>query len=112
MDITKAIKHLLATKFKDFEPSEINHGNCEDFALELTTLIPEADMYWAEDWFEVDMFSVRDSMSLGHCFVVFKGRFYDSERPEGVDNPLDLPFFQYYGGKQVIEKYLDEASVA
>lgn len=32
-----------------------------------------------------------------HEWVVYGGRHYDSETPDGVDDPLDLPFLQRHG---------------
>ncbi len=28
---------------------------------------------------------------LSHCFIVYQGRFFDAECPEGVDTPFSLP---------------------
>jgi len=41
------------------------------------------------------------SGTLGHVWVEFKGKFYDAETPDGVDDWKDLPWMQeFYKAKK------------
>lgn len=62
------------------EAKWINNGHCNFFAAEVESKVPGARMCWDDRrW---------------HCFVVYRGRFYDAEAPLGVDRPSDLPYYQ------------------
>jgi hypothetical protein len=64
---------------------EINSGLCKDFAMDVCGLCRDAD-YWWDD--EIDN-TISDP---SHCVVVFGGRYYDAESPEGVDDFRQLPY--------------------
>ncbi len=80
----------------DMKPYDINSGNCEDFAMEVIGFITgsgetdETFLAWGDNY--PQHFSDKHFPEY-HCFVVHKGRFYDSECPEGVDSPALLPLF-------------------
>lgn len=97
-DVTRYIKHLLATSWKHITPKQINSGNCDSFAEDLLTLVPKGDTFWGDElpnhkW-ECDPF--------GHCFFYFEeiqgdpstGLYYDAECPKGVTKPELLPFYK------------------
>jgi len=98
-DISTIIKHLVKLWFKFYgeDAEEINCGNCEGFAGDVVDLLPEAESFWG-DAFSAEFwgFSEEDVSYLtsGHCFILYMGKFYDSECSEGVDHPRDLPFFK------------------
>ena len=82
------------------DASHINSGSCQDFAEELCDIInAQADLktegyataVWDSDMCDMDGL---------HCFVSFNDKFYDSECPNGVDHPADLPIYsrieEYY----------------
>lgn len=69
--------------------SEINAGLCEEFALELAELLPDADVVYTEDYVEWG----SDQHPGGHAWVRSGGLFYDAECLEGVACWEDLPFF-------------------
>lgn len=81
-------------------PDTINAGNCGDFANEIDDQIPGAIAVWGDElessfWSEqFKMLAFWQDIVWGHCFVMFNGRFYDSECPLGCDYPNELPFFQ------------------
>jgi hypothetical protein len=56
---------------------DINNGWCRQWARRVKFLIPEALIFGDQE----------------HWFVEVEGRFYDAECLDGVDDPLDLPFF-------------------
>jgi len=58
----------------------INEGRCDYFASAVEQLVPSCDATWGP----------------GHCFVRCDDRYYDSETPEGVEYPDQLPFFSRY----------------
>lgn len=46
------------------------------------------------DWEALDEIAAFANFNAGtHEWIVYEGRHYDAEAPEGVDNPFDLPFF-------------------
>ena len=71
-------------------PQETNEGNCEWFAEEVCRRIgcyPPPALLWDT---HLDPSGEFDGV---HCFVAHNGRFYDSERPEGVLDWRQLPCF-------------------
>lgn len=105
MNITKTIEYLLKTKYSEMSPLFINIGQCEDFAIDVTKIVPEAKAVWSYDWYDVSALTIMQELSIGHCFVVFNNRFYDSETSLGVNDLLNLPFFDVHDARKVIEKY-------
>lgn len=101
--ISKVIRNVLAEwKKEGFTPAGINESFCEDFAENVTYVFDEGvKITWGMD--EVDRYlgpidlDAKAEVSLGHCFLLYKGKFFDSERPDGVGEFLDLPFFQRSG---------------
>lgn len=96
VNVSKLIEQLLETYLKNGfkNAADINCGYCQDFAEELVGIInavcdPKiegyANAFWDSDYCHCE--SV-------HCFVEFDGLFYDSETPEGVEHPSDLPIYQ------------------
>jgi len=83
------------------KPSEINNGNCGEFANDVADQIPGAYAIWGDDLCPIlwsykvirlpDWFT---NFAPGHCFIMYDGRFYDSECPDGCDFPDELPFYQ------------------
>jgi len=71
------------------DPQATNDGNCEWFAKEICKLIPDANL--VSDTILWSLKSNEDGFD--HAFVEYKGRFYDSETPDGVDDWALLPFF-------------------
>lgn len=95
MAITGVILGLRAAYLKsmtpvdpDFplSPRHINQGRCELFAMDVLLKVPGA--------------RVRSTGALTreelpeHYWVLYNGRHYDAEAPEGVENWRDLPFFR------------------
>lgn len=69
-------------------PSLINHGECFAWADEaLIELTPGAVKLWADE--QPDHV---DGM-FGHCFVLYKGLYYDAECHTGVKDWKQLPAF-------------------
>ena len=84
--ISAAIKSLIAEY--GMSPWEINNGDCENFALDLI------EMVGGEDWGTESLGNYELWEILpGHVWVYLDGKHYDSECPEGVDTPLELPIF-------------------
>jgi len=79
-------------------PSEINRGQCEDFAWAYRNLLKELfgesavrEIFVAWD---DELFDPPPGFHGGHCMLVWKGVFYDAECPDGVISMADLPFYQ------------------
>ena len=78
-------------------PEEINSGHCEDFAQAFLTRFPDALATWGDEY-DDEFWGLGEEWAnlygSYHCFVALAGKFYDSECPQGVDHPRDLPYFQ------------------
>lgn len=80
----------------------INTGNCVDFAQDLENLgfgvatwgSELSFEHWGPDITE-EMWDryYRYKVVCCHCFTIYEGRYYDSETPEGVEWPDELPCF-------------------
>jgi len=106
--ITQAIEELCwkwldekCQRFFPNSPAGINSGLCDEFAniIEIEAgfgkavwgdKLPKGD--WSSDvqrlegWFT--------TFAPHHCFIVYEGRYYDSECPEGCEYPDELPHYQ------------------
>ena len=67
-------------------PYSINGGMCEEFALFVADRVAGAVM--------IDSEQLNDLNLYGHVWILYDGRYYDSETPLGVSDPYDLPFFR------------------
>ena len=64
---------------------------------QLSEVLPEMIPPDGMSWDELNRLIDQTGMGWGlHVFVVYEGRAYDSETPEGVTSFFDLPFFQRY----------------
>jgi hypothetical protein len=64
------------------------------------SVVPPAGM----DWDDLDHISAFGNFFSGtHIWIFSHGKHYDSEAPEGVDTPFDLPFF-----KRIIQMWIEE----
>lgn len=63
-----------------YDAEDFNHGLCADVAEAVLSRIPGAHD--------------RESYFAHHVFIEYRGRYYDSEAPEGVDHPNQLPIFR------------------
>ena len=100
MTISEAIQQLASAW--GCSPKVINSGDCDMFASRI------ADQGFGEPWWGGELYgedwsprarSIEGWMdewgeAWGHCFIVHEHRYYDSECPEGVDWPDELPFYQ------------------
>ncbi len=72
----------------------INCGNCEDFAHDVLDLLGgETDDLrgvWHDNMKDC---TSREADEWAHCFIMFNGRFYDSQSSEGVDKWRELSAF-------------------
>ena len=112
MNITEAINALVEQFLADAEPGQydtdnitinniryyINCGLCEEFAETICEQIEGAEAWWG-DGFDTEFWGIDveywvEDYAAYHKFIVYKGRYYDSEAPDGVDHPKDLPSYQ------------------
>lgn len=103
--ITKTINDLIVKYKKDFEliPKTINIESCGFFADKVSDELKDKSIKVrcksAPKVLGVDL----DRMGLPrHVFIEHKKKYYDAERPEGVNHPSKLPFYQRF------EKYVPE----
>lgn len=96
---------LLVSQYADDDISaeNINRGYCADFADTLWRAYPNTlqvlGIYDADDVLTLGIASeplleAAIDGQIGHTFLVYEGRFFDAECPEGVDSIIALPTFQ------------------
>lgn len=82
--LSKTIRKFV--KAWDLPPSEINNGSCGEFsAMVIDALDGETTIIYE---------SYTEDRIIGHCWITFENRHYDAEAPDGVNQAIDLPFFQ------------------
>lgn len=57
---------------------DINNGHCDAWAERAAELLPGGFATWVDTY---------------HCVLVYDGRFYDADCPEGTRHWKDLPMF-------------------
>lgn len=67
----------------------VNAGMCEEFAADLSELLPGSQVVYTEDFVSWD----SNEYPGGHAWVMHDGMFYDSECLGGVSDWKALPFF-------------------
>ena len=96
-EVIRAVAGVYQTLY-DQDAYEINCGCCEDFAADVIAVLTgdgrETDELFAA-WHD-NMLDCTEGEAdwWSHKFVVYKGRYYDSQAPEGVDEWRQLPAFQ------------------
>ena len=79
-------------------PYDINCGFCEEWGERVAELYREATGNNGIDVIDPGNLSGNpDDSLLGHVFIRFRGRYYDAECPEGVDDWRKLPLFTKQG---------------
>ena len=96
LTITDAIVALvdLYEKLYRTDAYNINCGMCEDFAYDVLDLIGKGDDSFAAWGDELTGPDDDPDQYAYHCIVVYKGRYYDSQHPEGVDDFRTISAFQ------------------
>lgn len=84
-----SISAIILQLVKEFggNPCDVNAGDCDLFAEEVRARIPDAILHETAD-------DSDESQWPYHVFIEYQGRFYDSEAPNGVAKPTDLPIFR------------------
>jgi hypothetical protein len=70
---------------------DINNGYCEDWAERAAELLRERGQRAFTAWIDPD---------VDHCVLVYNGKFYDADCPDGVDRWSQLPMFADPQGKR------------
>lgn len=81
-------------------PYEINNGDCDRFADAVCSKVKGTEVRITEFEDEFEGYHW-----VGHFWVEYKGKHYDAECPDGVDNFLDLPIFQKAKVKKGLEDW-------
>lgn len=80
----------ISSYFEDYEDSGMPLQRAE-VLRDLPDMIPPSGLSWDQ----LDVFIEHANLGWGlHVFVVFDGKAYDSETPDGVFSFFDLPVFQ------------------
>jgi len=88
---------LAHKNWSTFTGKVCNSGFCDIYASKLSKLLPGSEQWDTEEQ--------GPSGTLGHVWVEFKGKFYDAETPDGVDDWKDLPWMQeFYKAKKQYPK--------
>lgn len=109
-DLPQMIRELvLGDFFEGLPPEEINCGFCVDFAEQLNAKLVDRGVL---DGVLLDSGDLGAGLRYGrgeHVWLWLRGRHYDAEAPEGVEDWRDLPFFKRNYTKRVRRK--DSAKV-
>jgi hypothetical protein len=110
IELTNAIFKTI--KETDMTASEINEGSCEIFAHDVKKKFPKAIYLTCEDFKELaeenNVSTAKYSVykyskkapknfkfgEIGHAFLFYNGKFYDSELPYGSTDLFDIPTLQ------------------
>jgi hypothetical protein len=86
---TMKIEQIIRQTIAEFNmsPYDINNGLCEEFSQAILKKVPEAEEVSVESYGKFDELP-------GHIWILYKGRHYDAENPEGVNNFMDLKIFK------------------
>jgi hypothetical protein len=87
-NISIQIKELVLAYKK--HPYDINNGDCEEFADEIVKKIKRARIEWGDE--NLELFGPEHEPEC-HCYIVYKGKYYDAEEPYGVESPAKLPVY-------------------
>jgi hypothetical protein len=97
-NIEQAIRELVKLYHSLYEVDayNINCGMCEDFSADVIAIL--ADGKESEELCAVWHDNMTDCTQAeenhwAHNFVIYEGRFYDSQSPEGVDDWRNIPAF-------------------
>lgn len=92
----KNISELIKMVVMDMglSPREINNGQCEDFALKIASKVEGSSEVCTENFVEFGVLP-------GHVWILFGGKHYDAECPEGTKNFMMLPIFLKMGEKEI-----------
>jgi ribosomal protein S18 acetylase RimI-like enzyme len=89
----KQALELAHKNWSTFTGKVCNSGFCDIYASKLSKLLPGSKQWDTEE--------MGPSGTLGHVWVEFKGKFYDAETPDGVDDWKELPWMQeFYKAKK------------
>lgn len=93
MKISDLILELNSYYLKEYglTPYEINCGKCEDFAFEITDKIKGSHFNWGDELINED--EDPDQYAY-HCIIFYKGKYYDSEHPYGVEDFRNISAFK------------------
>ncbi len=71
---------------------EINNGMCEDFAADVCSLVSNAKAFWLDEINPIikDEFGEKIRNITAHKVIKYRGRYYDSQCPEGTTNWKEL----------------------
>jgi len=103
--ITDIIKNLVSTWGKT--PYDINCGDC----IEFTESIIEAMGGDSDDLYELCTSNFDPEWLTGlplHSWIFYKGRHYDAETPEGVDDWRGLSIFAKFDGVVIAMQILGQ----
>lgn len=99
----------LVKKF-DKHPWDINCGECEDFSDALMALLgPGAESFWVKD---LPGCTEEEGEDIAHAVTVYKGWYFDSEEPYGVQNWRHLPLCARAQRDREEERNADQKDVA
>lgn len=70
-------------KRMDMSPHQMNNGWCWAFAKRLAKELPGSEVISTTHY---------EGVFPGHSVVLYRGKYYDAENPEGVENMIDLDY--------------------
>lgn len=94
-DAIHAITRYYQTEY-DLTPYDTNCGSCEEFAQDVIEHLglEEGDEIAACWHDEMPDCTAEEAWYWSHKFILYQGKYYDSECPEGVTEWRELPCFR------------------
>jgi hypothetical protein len=77
---------LVHKNWDKFDGKTCNSGFCDIFAQKFHKRFPDSEIFSTE----------AEHKTLGHVWVKYKGKYYDAETPEGVNDWKELPWMISY----------------
>lgn len=111
-NLSKVIKKMRKKYHCSIE--QINNGECDDFAVDV------AEYFFGEDTAQTLFFRELNGFQLvtygdyskfedelnPHTWIVYRGKHYDAEAPNGVESHYDLPIYRrQFKNKKINEVY-------
>ena len=84
-DVIRALRDAFVAELGVSSYMAINGGECETFAALLQDIMGEGVTWWDDE--------LDEDYSKAHCFFYYRGKYYDAECPQGVQDWKSLPLY-------------------
>ena len=86
-------------------PYVISCGNCDMFAERVQESLPGGKLLWLDE-------ISGEFKHMAHAVLLYAGKYYDAENPEGVVDPRDLKIVRHDSDTEYHERMHERYGVA